>query len=93
MSAAVTPYAAAVELCKAVDTYLTVSAAGWPITLADKERLEAARRAWDGLPPRRRRAADAPLSVPEADLSIDGACGASLSARCFNGTAGCRVHP
>lgn len=24
---------------------------------------------------------------------MDGACGASLSARCFNGEAGCRVHP
>lgn len=92
MSAAVTPYAAAVELCKAVDTYRTVRAAGLPVTEVDIERLETARRAWDGLPPRRRRGADAPVSVPEVDLSLDGACGASLSARCFNGTAGCRVH-
>jgi hypothetical protein len=89
----VTPYAAALELCKAVDTYLTVRAAGLPITGTDIGRLENARRAWDGIAPRRRRGPDAPVSVPERDLSIEGACGASLSARCFNGAAGCRVHP
>lgn len=92
MSRAVSPYAAAVELCKAVDTYRVVRAAGLPVTDVDIDRLESARRAWDGLPPRRRRGADAPVSVPEQDLSIEGACGASLSARCFNGAAGCRVH-
>jgi hypothetical protein len=89
----VTPYVAAVELCKAVDTYRVVRAAGLPVTETDIQRLESARRVWDGMPPRRRRGADAPVPVPEVDLSIEGACGASLSARCFNGAAGCRVHP
>jgi hypothetical protein len=92
MSAVTSPYAAAVELCKAVDTYLTVKAAGLPVTETDLERLESARRAWDGSPQRGRRGRNAPASVAERDLSIEGACGASLSARCFNGAAGCRVH-
>jgi hypothetical protein len=94
VSPVVTPYEAAVELCKAVDTYRAVQAAGLPITETDIGRLENARRAWDGIPPRRRRGPDVPVSVvPEQDLSIEGACGASLSAQCFNGAAGCRVHP
>ncbi len=27
-----------------------------------------------------------------AENGLEGACGASLSARCFNGVRGCRVH-
>jgi hypothetical protein len=86
-----TPYAAAVELCRAADTYRILARAG-RLTETDVLRVDACRRTWDGLPPRRRRGPDQPVSVPELDLSYDGACGASLSARCFNGAAGCRVH-
>jgi hypothetical protein len=69
-------YAAARDLTLAVDTFRLLSQAGL-VTETDIGRVESATRAYVG---------------PERDLHLDGACGSSLTARCFNGDGGCRVH-
>jgi hypothetical protein len=84
-------YAAARDLTLAVDTFRVLSQAGM-VTDTDILRVEAATRAYVGLPARRRRGPDQPVSVPERDLRLEGACGAEWWYVCGNGIAGCATH-